>query len=140
MTQHEAFAETYRQIRERFRMAFPHGAPAPSRRDRKKMSVEYLARLRASQGALCPICGDGLPPMGNICAPRLRNTFDHVWPRRPAKGARGGHIGNLLCAHYGCNTTKGNRLPTGCEIIWLDAVNSRLGLHGIRAHGRRTAG
>lgn len=73
------------------------------------------------QGAVCPLCGvlfkrraDGVPE---------DYTFDHVWPK-----SRGGYayMGNLLIAHSACNHRKGNRLPTGCEIIWLSAVCERL--------------
>lgn len=57
--------------------------------------------------------------MGTFC------SVDHVIPR-----ARGGHdgAGNTVAAHIPCNVQKGDRSPTGCELLWLSAVNLRLGL------------
>ncbi len=50
-------------------------------------------------------------------------TQDHVIPR--SKG--GINRANLIAAHPWCNTQKGNRNPTGCELIWLDMVNTKMG-------------
>jgi len=69
------------------------------------------------QGYRCSICG------GQIKSHRGAN-FDHVWPL-----SLGGYDGpgNVAMAHRPCNLKKGNRLPTGCEIIWLCAINARGG-------------
>jgi hypothetical protein len=54
---------------------------------------------------------------------KLRPTFDHVVSRAKTKK----HKGNLLAAHRKCNGEKGDRDPTGCELIWLEVVNERSG-------------
>lgn len=66
-------------------------------------------------------------------------TVDHVVPRRPAANtlrrmrAVRGLISKagMRCsvkapAHARCNSRKSNRPPTGCELVFLMAVNSRL--------------
>lgn len=72
--------------------------------------------LSAMQGHICAICGR---PMLKGC------TVDHVIPK-----ARGGadRIGNIVAAHLACNREKAARMPTGCELIFLLAVNARLGV------------
>ena len=77
--------------------------------------------LFAAQDGLCAICG---LPMGS--APR---SVDHVVPK-----AMGGEnrVGNLVIAHTPCNGAKGDRPPTGCELVWLLAVNNRLILEPSR--------
>jgi hypothetical protein len=70
------------------------------------------------QGGLCAICGQ---PIGS---PR-QASVDHVIAE-----TLGGvsHLGNFVVTHGRCNRAKSNRLPTGCELIWLLAVNARLGV------------
>lgn len=51
-----------------------------------------------------------------------RPTFEHVVPK--AKGGK--NIGNRLVAHRLCNQQKDDRMPTGCELIWLAMVNAKL--------------
>lgn len=92
-----------------------------------------IHRLRAIQNAICPLCGRGLPPLDNMCAPAKICTIEHVWPLHPSKGAvpkgrKFGDYQNIFVTHADCNRLKGNRWPRGCELIWLDAVNSRLNL------------
>lgn len=74
-----------------------------------------------AQEALCALCGQ---PMGQSI-----RTIDHVVPK-----SAGGmdHIGNFVIAHYPCNIEKADRMPTGCELIWLLAVNNRLGVEPSR--------
>ena len=52
-------------------------------------------------------------------------TIEHVYPRRLK---RYWHEGNKLVTHVCCNNDKGGRMPTGCEIVMLHAVNAQLGL------------
>ena len=77
-------------------------------------------RLYEAQGGVCAICGQ---KMG-----RSKVTIEHVTPRKA-----GGHRpGNIVAAHAKCNNRKAARPPTGCELIWLAAVNKKLGeQHGI---------
>lgn len=74
--------------------------------------------LEVAQRGRCGICGELLGSRRDI-------NNDHVWPR-----SRGGFNGpgNLVAAHHSCNTRKGNRLPTGCEVIVLVATCARLSI------------
>lgn len=58
-------------------------------------------------------------------ATQFNCSVDHVIPVR-LKGFHG--FGNLVAMHGWCNRAKGGRPPTGCELIWLMAVNARLGV------------
>jgi hypothetical protein len=95
-------------------------------RVRPRKEVTYLIeRMAEAQKGLCILCGTRiffdveLPDW----APQ-RASFDHVLPR-----SRGGvNVGNRLAAHRRCNEDKGNRMPTGCELVWLAAVNAKLGI------------
>ena len=91
-----------------------------------KPAFRVLARaaLFMVQGGLCPLCGQALraSPMS------LMGTFEHVWPRK--RKLKLDTVGNLLLTHQKCNAAKADRDPYGCEIIWLYAVNRRLGLPG----------
>lgn len=53
----------------------------------------------------------------------LSVSTDHVYPKSSNVGLQP----NTVAAHIRCNSLKGNRMPTGCELIWLEAVNARLG-------------
>lgn len=82
------------------------------------MIYRVLGRI---QGYICPLCGE---PIVRDKRGRLINySADHVVPR-----ARGGidALGNLVLAHRRCNSGKGDREPTGCEMIWLTFVNLEL--------------
>lgn len=80
------------------------------------------AKLHTEQDGICSICGEVVN-----ADPELDNgaSLDHTIPRR-----RGGddRVGNLTMAHKLCNHRKGHRAPTGCECVWLLAVNARLGV------------
>lgn len=52
-----------------------------------------------------------------------RLTIDEVVPQ--AKGGRR-VLGNQVAMHRACNEAKADRLPNGCELIWLALVNARL--------------
>jgi hypothetical protein len=54
-------------------------------------------------------------------------TIDEAVPR-----AKGGMrvLGNQLVMHQSCNLKKADRMPNGCEKIWLELVNARLKARG----------
>lgn len=83
-------------------------SPSPAETGRR-------ATLWRASGGKCGICGRKIKSL-------LAVTTDHVVPR-----ARGGkNSGNRVPAHKGCNARKADRLPTGCERLWLAVVNARL--------------
>lgn len=89
------------------------------------IGTKLIRALVDLQLGICPYCDDWLEfdPEFGISHP-LRPSIDHVMPR-----SRGGQsLGNKLVMHRECNTKKGDRLPNGCERIWLAAVNARMGL------------
>jgi hypothetical protein len=54
---------------------------------------------------------------------RTRPSLDHVVPR----GMQGSNsVTNQIAAHNGCNNAKGDRPPTGCELVWLSTVRAVL--------------
>lgn len=67
------------------------------------------------------------------CGHRIRSrsinalTIDEAIPR-----ARGGRraFGNQLAMHRLCNLRKADRMPNGCEKIWLEMVNAKLRVKG----------
>lgn len=73
--------------------------------------------LRRKQRGFCAGCGQLMS--------RHNCSVDHVIPK-----ARGGFdgFGNVVAMHPHCNHAKADRMPTGCELIWLLAVNARLGV------------
>lgn len=77
--------------------------------------------LILAQGSLCAICGKAITE-NDRDSENMRPSLDHVIPRDMA----GGNLLNLVVAHNQCNRMKANDLPTGCEVIWLLAVNARL--------------
>ena len=88
-------------------------------------TLRRLAKLRKRLNVVqkdCGICGERLGY--RFVHGRVNWNLDHVWPRR----FRHGHVGNIVLAHNRCNSAKGDRRPTGCEIIFLEVVNARLGL------------
>lgn len=98
-----------------------HSQPAPA----LPLGTKLIKALVDLQLGICPYCDDWLEfdPDFGIVHP-LRPSIDHVMPR-----SRGGRsLGNKLAMHRECNTQKGDRLPNGCELVWLSAVNARLGL------------
>lgn len=79
------------------------------------------AALILLQGGRCALCGKGISEDDRE-SPTLRPSRDHVIPR----DLGGGDYRNLVAAHNQCNADKTNDLPTGCELIWLLAVNARI--------------
>lgn len=75
-----------------------------------------------AQGGRCHLCGHPLRQKWR--SPEL--TFDHVWPKSRIAGANS-FEGNIMLAHKDCNHAKGDRNPHPCEMLFLSAVNRRLG-------------
>lgn len=90
--------------------------------------LAFLGRraLFMAQGGVCAICGQQLPQRDNyrLC------TIDHVWPKSMIT-AKNKTQGNAALVHHACNGQKGNRRPTGCEILFLFATNRALGMAEI---------
>jgi 5-methylcytosine-specific restriction endonuclease McrA len=72
-------------------------------------------RIFAAQGGACYLCVD-------LFADDDWATYDHVRPRHLGFG----RLGNSLLAHPYCNSRKGGRAPTPCELLYLEAVNLSL--------------
>lgn len=95
----------------------------PSRKSRHKAAPvrrsppgAALVELAKALDWKCGICGIEMTK-GDV-------TKDHVVSR----GKGGGNYGNLIAAHSRCNNAKGDRDPTGCELICLEATNAALGV------------
>lgn len=93
------------------------------RREAHLSTPHRLQRLIAAQENLCAGCGKPMLTQFRSHHPD-RPTIDHAVPT-----ALGGSnsLGNLIAMHKLCNETKGDDIPTGCELIWLLAVNARIG-------------
>jgi 5-methylcytosine-specific restriction endonuclease McrA len=78
------------------------------------------------QDLKCASCGERAFPHLGRKHPRAL-TIDEVIPR--AKGGKR-EYGNQVVMHQSCNLRKGDRMPTGCERIWLEMVNARLRKRG----------
>jgi len=100
--------------------------PITRRRDRVRPRASYvdIRLLLEAQNNHCGICGTRLPPFKGVMLadPMTRPTIDHVVPR--SKGGR--NYRNIVAAHERCNNRKADRMPTGCELLWLNVVNSKL--------------
>lgn len=99
-----------------------HGRLARLRED---MAAAYVA-----QDGICAICGYKMLALGDHLGLRNRRpSCEHVIPR-----SMGGsdHLGNIVASHWICNSLKSDRKPTGCELIWLLAVNARLDVEPVR--------
>ena len=80
--------------------------------------------LRWAQTDICAGCGAFLP--GGRRLPRHHPeapTFDHVIARSEGGGRT---LANGLLKHQRCNQQRGHKPPTGCDLLWLDLVQSRL--------------
>lgn len=92
---------------------------------RAKQRRAELHLLLQAQGFICPVCGG---VVGRDLAPDDTEdelpTYEHA-----VSHAHGGSdaLGNALVTHRGCNHAKGDQPPNGCELIWLIAVNERMG-------------
>jgi hypothetical protein len=88
--------------------------------------------------SLCSCCAKPVPAIGMEASKGARATVEHVFPRSPGGKAMAkirvfydlfpGMFKNrrTAIAHSKCNNRKGNRAPTGCEVVFLMAVNARL--------------
>jgi 5-methylcytosine-specific restriction endonuclease McrA len=89
-----------------------------------KQAAAQRRALRWAQFSVYAGCGKHLPS-----ARRLRRhhpdypTFDHVLPRS-AGGRR--TLTNGLLKHQRCNQARADRAPTGCDLLWLLLVRTRL--------------
>lgn len=98
------------------------GGPMPRPfEDRGPSATSVRRALFKAQEGVCALCGKS---MGTAS-----RSVDHVIPKR-MNGAN--RVGNLVISHYGCNFAKADRAPTGCELVWLLAVNNRLGVEPQR--------
>ena len=93
-------------------------------RDMKRRRAA-LRMLMKAQGRRCAICGRLFFPNLEEVEPHWLPSIDHVIPSSVGGPDR---LGNFLAAHRLCNSQKGERIPTGCEIIWLLAMNCKLGV------------
>lgn len=84
---------------------------------------QHRHELHSAQGGLCAICGTCLPRKPEEC------SLDHCIPL--SLGGIDG-IGNIVLTHGECNGEKTNDIPTGCELVWLLAVNARLCVAPVR--------
>lgn len=81
-----------------------------------------MSKIWLAQGRRCPICGIEMLPVSRKHSTNFW-TIEHVFPRRRYR-----HMtGNTLVSHNICNNAKGDREPTGCELIILLVANARLG-------------
>ena len=84
-------------------------------------------RLLEAQGGICPLCGKVILDKRVLHRSEYtqKASVDHVIPK-----VQGGvdRPGNYLVVHWACNSRKAGRYPFGCELIWLEAVNARLGI------------
>lgn len=98
------------------------------------MKLPY--RLWIAAGGLCICCAKKMPHMGQGNPVTNAPTVEHVFPRHPRacslKKCR--DLESLFdlpnkkaMAHAICNRKKGNRAPKPCEVIFLMALNARIG-------------
>lgn len=88
----------------------------------------FIVRLFDAQGGLCASCGEPmfLPKVHRgITDYLLYASRDHLVPRK-----RNGSDcpRNAVAMHVRCNSAKGDREPTGCELIFHMLVLARLHL------------
>lgn len=110
---------------------FKHGAEGRIRTKPKPLAsyngkwIRKLPKVRdlvAAQDGYCGICGTRFFLLSESPIPNMHPTIDHVIPQ--SKDGRDEF--NVIAVHSACNTAKADRLPTGCEMIWLDVVNSKI--------------
>lgn len=99
----------------------------------------WRARLWEAQGGICFLCGKQMPEppinMASIPAALRLVSLDHVYPR--ARQRWRGNTGNMLLAHEQCNSRKDERMPYPCEVLFLTAINDRLGVRLAMFDGDR---
>lgn len=105
----------------------PHRRGEQSRLLRLKKD---MASAWHAQEGICALCGHRMPyPLDHTGPKEWRASCEHVIPL-----TMGGsdHLGNIVASHRCCNSWKSSHPPTGCELIWLQAVNARLGVEPVR--------
>lgn len=89
----------------------------------RKKITEALFR---AQNGFCASCGKGMLLYQSgvyFDNTQVIASIDHLKARRV-----GGvdSIENMVAMHRGCNSAKGHRQPTGCELIFLSVVHAKL--------------
>lgn len=82
----------------------------------KRRSRALKWKMRKAQRNRCAICGRSFGP--------INPTFEHVLPRHLG----GTRVRNLVLTHHRCNQHRGADRATGCLLLMLDVVNTRLAL------------
>lgn len=99
------------------------------RRDRSEMDAIRFDLLLMAQGPICAGCGQAITVKRPAPDKMMTATIDHVIPKSAGGPDR---LGNMVLMHNICNCAKADKIPTGCTLIWLLAVNSRLGVEPMR--------
>jgi hypothetical protein len=97
---------------------------AQRRRQAWAIGKRFRGWIARAQNGLCANCAQPLNLSKKTKATHAdAPTMDHVKCR-----SNGGspHLGNILVMHRKCNNRKGDREPTGCELVWLGMVNAKL--------------
>ena len=85
----------------------------------KAWGLAYREVLFEMQRGRCALCGF---PMRREYSNHPRSaTIDHVFPR--SAGGKNTKDNRVL-AHQRCNVEKGDRAPTGCELVWLELAKA----------------
>jgi hypothetical protein len=93
--------------------------------------------MYTAQNSKCYICKTEMPDPDLVLDKTKQGagvTLDHVTPR-----IKGGTklAGNSLLAHGSCNSSKGGRAPTPCELTYLKIINELLGWNGAHYTGTK---
>jgi hypothetical protein len=95
--------------------------PKPSKRERRR---SLLMGLWRAQGKKCAVCGVGMLPVHYLHQKRGW-SIEHVYPQGRYHFY---NEGNRLLSHIECNNGKGERDPTGCEVLLLHSANAVMGI------------
>lgn len=111
-------------------MRLEHAPPIAKRRSRGRLRTSDLNRLYRhllymAQDGRCAGCGLHLWPSDQLSSESPHYpTYDHFHPRHLG-GRR--NLRNGLLKHRECNERRGASMPTGCDAIWHQSVQVRLG-------------
>jgi hypothetical protein len=95
-------------------------ASKATKRERRR---DLLMGLWRAQGKVCAVCGVGMIPV-HYLHPKRGWSIEHVYPQGRYHFY---NEGNRLLSHLECNHRKGERDPTGCEVLLLYATNAVMG-------------
>jgi hypothetical protein len=100
-----------------------------------------LCRMWLAQDGICSLCAGPMPRTWYSGGGRQTPSVEHTIPRERLRRTHlaGTAAGNVTAAHRWCNSSKMSRPPTGCDLIWADAVAIRLGLPEAHARFRAFA-